>query len=180
MASDTDDSIIFEAFKMSFVLESVLASRSALQWDFPDSAISIPLFKFVNPSFQGNLATFLEQASIEPIQRFAAEARKAGAKVIESRDTVDPSLITQMLMTLLEANGCRVYPPILRKRVRDDVCLDGGAELPWRRCPYWLVLRVSVQRLLCFILGKQNGKSTLQVSHLCCARSLASQFLRPS
>ncbi|KAI9772801.1 MAG: hypothetical protein M1839_002302 [Geoglossum umbratile] len=153
-----DESVIFEAFEASPTSESVLASENALQWDFPGSAVSIPLSDFVSPSFQESLAAFLEQASMESIKRFAAHTRKAGVSVVESRDTVDPSLITQMLMTLLEANGCRIYPPMLRKRVRDDVCWD-DAELPWRRCAYWLVLRVSVQRLLCFILGSEVGRA---------------------
>ncbi|KAI9765661.1 MAG: hypothetical protein M1840_007218 [Geoglossum simile] len=153
-----DESVIFEAFEASPISESVLASENALQWDFPGSAVSTPLSDFVSPSFQESLAAFLEQASMESIERFAAHARKAGVSVVESRDTVDPSLITQMFMTLLEANGCRIYPPMLRKRVRDDVCWD-DAELPWRRCAYWLVLRVSVQRLLCFILGSEAGRA---------------------
>ncbi|KAI9781703.1 MAG: hypothetical protein M1816_002199 [Peltula sp. TS41687] len=153
-----EESVIFEAFEASPVSGSVLASDNALQWDFPGSTVSIPFSEFVKLSFQENLATFLEQASIESIKRFAAHTRKAGTKVIENRDTVDPSLITQIFMTLLEPNGCRIYPPMLRKRVRDDVCWD-SAELPWRRCAYWLVLRVSVQRLLCFILGSEAGRA---------------------
>lgn len=75
----------------------------------------------------------------------------------ESRDTVDPSLITQMLVTLLEANGQRVFPPLLRKRVRDDVCWADGAINPWRRSPMWLVLRVALQRHLCTIFGEEIG-----------------------
>ena len=136
----------------------MLTSDNALQWDFPGSAVSISRSEFDNPSFQESLAAFLEQASTESIKRFAAHARKAGTSVIETRDTVDPSLITQMLMTLLEANGCRRYPPMLRKRVRDDVCWD-NADIPWRRCAYWLVLRVSVQRLFYLNYGNEAGRA---------------------
>lgn len=76
-----------------------------------------------------------------------------------SRDTVDSALITSMLMTILEANGTRHYPPILKKRIRDDVCWATG-ERPWRRSPFWLVLRVAVQRHLCTLFGGDVGKST--------------------
>lgn len=39
---------------------------------------------------------------------------------MEIRNTLDPALITQMLRTLLEVDGRRTFPPLLRKRVRDD------------------------------------------------------------
>jgi hypothetical protein len=129
-----------------------------LQWDFPGCAVAIPYSVFDNTSFQENLAALLEQASTESIKRFAARTNKAGSFTFESRDTVDPSFITQMLMTLLEANGRRVFPRLLRKRVRDDVCWTDGAEKPWRRCAYWLVLRVGIQRHLCTIHGGEKGK----------------------
>ena len=100
--------VVFEAFEASPLSEKVLAAENALQWDFPGCAVAIPYSVFDNPSFQDPLASFLEQASTESIKRFAAHTNKAGSFAFESRDTVDPSLITQMLMTLLEANGFRV------------------------------------------------------------------------
>jgi len=151
--------VIFEAFEASPLSEKVLAAENALQWDFPGCAVAIPYSVFDNPSFQDHLASFLEQASTESIKRFAAHTNKAGSFAFESRDTVDPSLITQMLMTLLEANGYRIFPPLLRKRVRDDVCWTDGAETPWRRCAYWLVLRVGLQRRLYTIHGGEAGRA---------------------
>lgn len=151
------ESVIFEAFETSPLSEKVLASKNALQWDFPGCAIAVPFSEFSNSSFQESLAVFLEQASTESIKRFAAHTNKAGSSIFECRDTVDPALITQMLMTLLEVNGHRIFPPLLRKRVRDDVCWTDGAEKPWRRCPFWLVLRVSVQKHLRTLLGDQVG-----------------------
>ena len=63
------------------------------------------------------LALFLEQASAESIKQFAARTAKAGSSAFESRDTVDPCLVSQMLVTLLEAIGHRTFTPLLRKRV---------------------------------------------------------------
>jgi hypothetical protein len=113
--------------------------------------------EFNKISFQESLAVFLEQASIESLNKFRAHIFKARASVIESRDTTDPALITQMLLTLLEAVGSSVDVPRLRKRVRDDVNIR-DAELPWRRLPFWLVLRVSIQRQLCLALGNESGR----------------------
>jgi hypothetical protein len=71
-----------------------------------------------------------------------------------------------MLLTLLEVNGSRVFPPILQKRVRDDVCWNEGGEKPWRRCPFWLVLRVAVHRHLSITLGGDVGR--IQYKFLIC------------
>ena len=129
-----------------------------MQWNFPGCTVVIPFSKFTDAAFQESLVAFLEQASTELVKRFAARTNKAGSSTFESRDTVDPSLITQMLMTLLEANGHRIYPLLLRKRVRDDVCWTDGAQKPWRRCAFWLVLRVAFQRHLCTLCGNEEGR----------------------
>jgi len=141
------------------VSEEVLAATSALQWDFPNSAVAIPYSEFAQASFQDSLASFLEQASTESIKRFAAHSTKAGSLAFESRETVDPSLITQMLMTLLEVNGHRTQPLIIRKRVRDEVYWTDGAENPWRRSPYWLIMRVALQRFLIILHGSLTGRA---------------------
>ncbi|KAL2779878.1 hypothetical protein BJX66DRAFT_345994 [Aspergillus keveii] len=137
----------FEAFQASPEAGPVLAAKGALLWDFPGLAVVLPASSFETSDFQENLASFLEQASLEPVNEFEAKAHKAGVEVIETRDTTNPALITQFLMTLLESRGERLSVPLLRKRVRDDVCWD-NAELPWRRSPFWLALRVCMQRLL--------------------------------
>jgi hypothetical protein len=95
---------------------------------------------------------------MESLKRFEARSTKANASVIETRDTTDPALITQMLMPLLEAVGSSVDVPRLRKRVRDDVNIQ-KTELPWRRLPFWLVLRVAIQRQLCLALGDDTGRA---------------------
>lgn len=95
---------------------------------------------------------------MESLKRFEARSSKAKMSVIEARDTTDPALVTQMLMPLLEAIGTSVEVSRLRKRVRDDVNLQ-NAELPWRRLPLWLILRVSIQRQLCLVLGKEPGQA---------------------
>ncbi len=144
-------------FEASPQTEHVLAAEVALQWDFPGSAVAIPSAVFRNDSFILNLASFLEQAGLELTKAFAAQATKAGLSVVETRNTTDPALISSMLIALLEGNGRRINPQILRKRIRDDVCWN-NADQPWRRLPLWLVLRVIIQRYLSFRFGGQNGR----------------------
>ncbi|KAM4067479.1 hypothetical protein HRG_001402 [Hirsutella rhossiliensis] len=151
--------VIFEVFETSATAKKVLESDNALEWDFPGRAAQIPLDVFQQPSFQDNLSRFLEQAAQEPLHRFAARAKKAGAAPVETRDTTGPGLLTQFLMPLLEATGHSVDTLKIRKRVRDDVNIHNG-ESPWRRDPSWPTLRVAVQRQLCLSLGSEEGRAS--------------------
>ncbi|KAI0116069.1 hypothetical protein F4776DRAFT_319624 [Hypoxylon sp. NC0597] len=151
------DGVTFEAFETSASSEQVLAADHALQWDFPGRSAHIPFASFADEAFQESLASFLEQASVESLHSLQARAQKAKVSVTETRDTTNPALITQMLMPLLEAIGGHFQAPILRKRVRDDVNFVEG-DLPWRRLPFWLVLRVAAQRQLCLALGNKQGR----------------------
>jgi hypothetical protein len=164
--SDDEDVVVIEAFETSPTTEQTLAADGALSWDFPGQAVLLPLLDFADPVFQSNLAALLEKASTEPIHEFAAKTRKAGAEVAETRDSTEPGFITQFLMTFLAANGERACPPLLRKHVKDDVCWN-NAELPWRRSPFWLALRVCIERMLIFRLGEELGRLYYKV--LLCA-----------
>ena len=148
---------IFESFEASPPAVEVLAADKSLQWDFPSHAVAIPSAIFEEDSFQACLTEFLEKASVEPVKQFAAVTLKAGSYAFESRDTVTPAVVGQLLMAILEANGRKHLATLTRKRVRDDVCWSDGAENPWRRSPNWLVLRVGIQRSLCFLLGDNLG-----------------------
>lgn len=135
----------------------VLAAPHALQWDFPGLSAWIPLAEFASNHFQEGLATFFEQSSMEAVHNLQAQTKKAQVSVAEARDTTHPALITEMLIPLLEAGGGHFQAPVLRKRVRDEVNLK-DSELPWRRLPFWLVLRVAAQRQLGLILGNEQGR----------------------
>lgn len=153
-----EKSIILESFETSPTTEHVLAADNALLWDFPGRSVRLALADFNDEKLQESLAAFLEKASMESIHSLQAQARKAGKVVSELRDTSDPALVTQMLMAILEAIGEFATVPTLRKRVRDDVNLLEAASLPWRRLPFWLVLRVAAQRQLELSLG-QAGRA---------------------
>ena len=148
---------IAESFEVSPPAAEVLAAEKSLRWDFPSRAVAVPSATFEEPSFQTCLAEFLEKASVEPVKQFAAVTLKAGSYAFESRDTATPAVVGQLLMALLEANGRKHTAMLTRKRVHDEVCWGDGAENPWRRSPTWLVLRVGIQRSLCFLLGGTLG-----------------------
>ncbi|KAI0880451.1 uncharacterized protein GGS22DRAFT_84023 [Annulohypoxylon maeteangense] len=147
--------ILFETFEASPKRESVLASQT-LSWTFPGTAVLVPSSTFYDDAFIDSLSVFLEQASVESTQKFSEYATKSGHQVTENRENADPALITSFLTAVLEANGKRISPTLLQKRVRDDICWSSNA--PWRRLPYWLVLRVGIARYLATILGGPHGR----------------------
>ena len=61
-------------------------------------------------------------------------------------------------MNLLGALGTRVSLTTSRKRIRDEVYWETGAENPWRRNALWLVLRVGILRYLTSTVGNALGR----------------------
>jgi hypothetical protein len=80
---------------------------------------------------------------------------KAAAPLPEIRDTANPTLITGLLMTMLETLGSQYHPILLTKHVRDTVSWK-TARKPWRRSPFYLALRVFLQRHLYKIIGNAD------------------------
>ncbi|XEU95815.1 hypothetical protein FSHL1_001100 [Fusarium sambucinum] len=150
-------SVVFEAFEASARNEDILATDNALQWDFPGCAVAVPLDTFRENGFVSHLANFLDNASRETLTEFSAHALKAGTSMPEYRNASEPALISSMLMGILQQNGRRLAPTILQKMVRDDV-LWKNADKPWKRLPYWLVLRVAISRYLAQRLGGEVGR----------------------
>ena len=148
---------IIESFEASPPAAEVLAAHKAIRWDFPSRAVAVPSSTFEDDLFESSLTEFLEKASVEPVKQFAATSHKAGSFAFESRDTPTPAIVGQLLMAILEANGRKHSAVLTRKRIRDEVCWSDGAENPWRRSAAWLVLRVGLQRSLCFLLGGSIG-----------------------
>ncbi|KIW32045.1 uncharacterized protein PV07_03620 [Cladophialophora immunda] len=184
--SDLKGHIVFEAFEVSAKSEKVLESLSTLQWDFPTSAAAIPTDVFADDTFQQSLADFLQKASLERVDKFGAVIYKANSPAFETRDTNDPALVTGMLITLLEGIGQLAQTSPIRKRVRDEVRRKESG-IPWRRSPFWLLLRVGILRLLeqatcqsvsnalykalmCILhaqlLGEMVGTQTPELTHL--------------
>lgn len=93
----------------------------------------------------------------------SADRRSNSIDISEVRDVTNPALVSQMLMPLMETLGGPLHVPKLRKRVRDDVIIDADSEKgtipPFRRHPFWLILRVAVERQLCFLLGDIDGRA---------------------
>ncbi|KAH7018186.1 uncharacterized protein B0I36DRAFT_394922 [Microdochium trichocladiopsis] len=159
---------IFEFFETSANREDVMQSPTGtLSWTFPGSAVAVSKATFEDDEFVDTLSGFLEQASMESAKHFTPVVTKAGSSVLESRDTVDPSLITALLTATIDANGQRCQATLLHKKVRDDVCWNNAAR-PWRRLPYWLVQRVTIARYLQIMFEREPLHGRLQYKAFQC------------
>jgi len=97
--------------------------------------------------FVSGLAIFLSRMSAEAIEDAQPTVRKAKTEVQEPRDTTNPRYITQLLTGILRGVGHPANIQRVYKRIADEVHWD-KAFLPWRRSPFWLVLRVVLQTTL--------------------------------
>ncbi|KAL8410402.1 hypothetical protein RB596_000187 [Gaeumannomyces avenae] len=171
-----NETIVIEAFEASPTTATVLATPRVLEWAFPGRSCRLAPDNFHKPGFQQCLANFLEQASMESLRTLKAHATKAGQMIAEERDTFDPALVTEMLMSIFEAIGEARQPPrLLWKHVRDDVNMH-NSNRPWRRLPFWLVLRVAARRQLALILGEIKGR----FAYKCLMATMFAQLLKDS
>lgn len=154
---ESEDTVTFEVFEASPRSEDVFSTDGALRMVFPGSAHELAWSDFRDTSFQLSLARFLDLACSEHLPRFSARTRKAKKNAIEPRDTTNPELITTVLATLLEANGCVTVVSPIGKRVKDNVCWSQGAPMPWSRLPFYLVLRVGLRRCFQNMFGDIQG-----------------------
>jgi len=86
--------------------------------------------------FISELARFLSEMGSEAIE----DARP------NSREPTNPRYITQLLVGILRGIGHPADIQRVGKRIADEV--HGENTYPWRRSPFWLVLRVALQTTL--------------------------------
>ncbi|KAI9776497.1 MAG: hypothetical protein M1839_009531 [Geoglossum umbratile] len=154
---DTGEHMVFESFEASPQAAEVMAAKGSLRRSFPGRAVSVPYSTSRGRLFCDQLASALHDLSVEQVSNVMAKSRKARSVVDEKRDTVDPKLVTDMLMSLLAGTGDVVEPSPINKRIRDDVCWDDEL-MPWRRSGLWLVVRVAIQRAMVHDLGSDGGR----------------------
>ncbi|KAF8475089.1 hypothetical protein BDZ91DRAFT_675137 [Kalaharituber pfeilii] len=141
--------VTFESFEVSPHNEAVIQCQGRLRCSYPGPIIAIPATTFKDATFQEQLTRLLEDMSKKlPTDRPCRRTAKAGTEVTEIRNTVKPIYITEFLTGLLRGIG----RPVLNrrricKRIADEV-LWRNARIPWRRSPFWLVIRVALETSL--------------------------------
>lgn len=141
------DQYSFESFEISPTTEAVVGARGRLRRCFPGPAVVIGQDRMADVGFLEPLVELLVKLDADTPEEVLPTATKAHSKVVETRDTVHPRFVTEMLTGILRAVGQPLDVPRVYKHTRDDV-LWKDALKPWRRCPLWLFLRVALQTSL--------------------------------
>ena len=148
-----------ECFELSPQPERVLSVQGALLRRFPAHAVFVPDRHFQNPHFVSAISSCLHRFHQETVERMVPVTRKAGQTRAEVRDTVNPSLVTDMLMTFLAVFGSPAQIEQIQKKYRDDV-LWAKAFKPWRRSSLLLLMKTAIHTTL--VQGYEYHKGTLE------------------
>jgi hypothetical protein len=147
MTSD-DDAIRIETFELSARNEAVMTTIGRLKRQFPGPTLSIDLETFNESGLQTMIAQTLAKMSHQPVAGTHAKVKKAGQQHDEDRDTTHPMMVTEFLNAFLRPLCTSVVCSQIQKNTREEVMwLDSRS--PWRRSSLWLMIRVTLQLVLC-------------------------------
>ena len=135
------ESVRFEFFELSPENEAAMSTKGRLRRCFPASSVSVHIKIFDEEGCRSTLAHTIAKMSHQEVAEMKPKVMKAGDEHIEERDTTDPGLVTDFLVTVLSALGETVQASRIWKNTREEV-LWRHARLPWRRSPVWLLVRV--------------------------------------
>ncbi|KAF3484464.1 uncharacterized protein GIQ15_03788 [Arthroderma uncinatum] len=138
----------FESMELSPTTKGVIEAKGRLRRCFPGPAVLVEHDRLADTGFRATLTQLLSRLDAETHEEVIPIVMKAKSEVPETRDTVDPRFVTEMLTGILRAVGQPLDDvPRVHKRTRDDVIWNNTLH-PWRRSPLWLLLRVALQTSL--------------------------------
>ena len=97
----SSDQYSFESFEVSPTTEAVIRTKGRLQRCFPGPAVVIGQDRIADANFLKPLAELLVKLDAEMSGEVLPTATKAHLKVVETRDTVHPRFITELLTGIL-------------------------------------------------------------------------------
>ncbi|QDS77180.1 hypothetical protein FKW77_001966 [Venturia effusa] len=139
-----DDLYVFETFEVSCPNAAIMGTLGRLQRTLPSEAVAISSTDMLDSSFRIPFTEMLIKLDSFTPENAYRSSSKAGSKMGEIRNAVDPRYFTELVFGILRGIG--KPKDILRvdKNVRDDVNWSDVLH-PWRRSPLWTVLRVALQ-----------------------------------
>jgi hypothetical protein len=138
------DSAVFQSFEAAVSNHAIMSCQDRLICTYPGPSVQVPLDVTTDPDFQYNLSVLLEQMDTTDIDEAQVKTKKGGAHHQETREPPSPAYITEFLTALLLGFGTPHESLQFTKRIRDEVNIE-ASKLPWRRSPFWLVMRVFLQ-----------------------------------
>lgn len=158
-----DGQIVFEVFELSPTNEVVVSTKGCLRRHFPQAAVSISLKTFGKYDFKDAFATTLAKMSHQVVAETVPQTIKAEQSHDEERDTTDPRIVTEFLMSFLRANGSAAQVSGMWKRTREEVLWSHPHKTPWRRTAIWLLIRVSLQLTFSRLSSNPSSGSPLDL-----------------
>ncbi|KAF2490220.1 hypothetical protein BU16DRAFT_470287 [Lophium mytilinum] len=143
----SESSTAFGSFELSPSTRMVMSCKGRLRRSIPGPAIDIPNTVLADMTFRDPVVETLVKFSSDTPYVVKPSTKKAGSTVNEIRETIDPILVTGMLTGALRAVGTPADVVRIQKNTRDDVLWDNKLR-PWRRSPFWLLLRAAVHTTL--------------------------------
>ncbi|EAQ83711.1 hypothetical protein CHGG_10115 [Chaetomium globosum CBS 148.51] len=153
------DGVLIEAFELLAPNKDVMPHIGRLKRQFPDCAAVVDRKTMLNTEFLDELINVLHRLELRVSPLSRPKTWKSGYDFEETRDTVSPFLVTDMLLGTLGGLGRHVEPTRVSMRSREQVGWD-SARLPFHRSPTWLLLRVGL-RLVLDRAAPQSGQSPL-------------------
>lgn len=141
---NVEDGTVFEMFELSPKNGSVFKTKGRLIRLFPAIAVHVRNDVLKEPDFQSSIANTMATMSHQRVPQSTPKAVKAGQSHDEERDTTSPTVVTELLASILLGFGKEMPVQGVRKHTREEV-LWNNSKLPWRRSPTWLLLRVTLQ-----------------------------------
>ena len=141
--------LTLEFFQASPTDAAVTSTAGKLIIQFP----SRPRLSFpTDPSAIRSLSALLADLNSTVKEDAIPVTKKAGNKQPEIREVADFRYVSELLGGIVrgfteDAEGVAATTTYVTKRIDDHVLWD-RCRLPWRRCPYWLIIRVALQTTL--------------------------------
>ncbi|KAL4885977.1 hypothetical protein BJY04DRAFT_214168 [Aspergillus karnatakaensis] len=151
------EEVIIDAFEASATSAAVLQAKGTLIRCFPGQSVALPADLIDDSEFCKFLAHPLCRLNLEAVRDMCPKAPATRNFIRETRDTVDPGLVTEGLMVPLLAFGENRTWKSFEKHVREEVNYNGRSILPWRRSPLWFVMKVAIQTIIYRVFPDNEG-----------------------
>jgi hypothetical protein len=152
--------IVFETFELSPLNESAMKCKGRLKRTFPALASSIPIGTLRSVGVVESLSDTLAKASTQLAKDFQCQSKKAGHYHDEGRNTNHPGIVTDLFLNLTIGLGEPIDVARITKHTRQEI-LFKRAQMPWRRSPLWLLIRVVLQMVFARIAGDERNPHEL-------------------
>ncbi|OAQ70003.1 hypothetical protein VFPPC_02542 [Pochonia chlamydosporia 170] len=144
--SEKGEKVTFDIWGLTPNNNTVLSSRGRIVRQFPECAARV-LKKVSNDcDFLDFFSQTLETMSWQGTENTTATKDRLVARMVNAaQDVPSPTAVTELLYIRLAMEGTPLNGGKILKHTREEVICASGSDVPWRRSPFWLFLRVVSQ-----------------------------------